>query len=280
MSPVNHRDPIFRDRESASEVYSPGFRAVNGRTSPSQAAPSNRASGSNAHASNGQQRGQPRPESGHSNNHYRSHNRPRDIDSRAAQRTDSLRTSPAQSSPLMSPAKRKRIASDVEADGSAKMVLLPSSRTGTNTSNTTTNTAVTARATPPRQFDDVDPLGTEAEQAEQSLDEDMESADDNEQGSIGPDHDVHERSWHGRDERERYRSHAGSDEHAESQAGRLSRATTSTTTNGQDHNSASNLARRDTEVSEVTAAGVQVLNPKKRKRVCRITFPWLLKLLY
>ena len=37
--------------------------------------------------------------------------------------------------------------------------------------------------------------------------------------------------------------------------------------NGLDLSIVSDLARRDTEVSEVTAAGVQVLNPKKRKRV-------------
>ena len=252
MPPANPRDSVFRDRDSAAKVYSPVFRAVNGKTSPSQAPPSSRTNG--AHASNGQGK----------------QDRPRDIDSRAAQRSDaSLRASPGQSSPLASPAKRKRIPSDAEPESSAKMVLLPSSRTGTNTSNTTINTVVTARATPPRRIDDVDPLGPEADQAEQSQDEDMDSTEDNEQGSAEPEHD---RSWHGRDERERerYRSRAGSDEHADSQAGQLSRATTTTTTTngGQDPSSASDLARRDTEVSEVTAAGVQVLNPKKRKRVC------------
>ena len=269
MSPVNHRDAFFRGRESVTKVYSPSFKAVNGQASPPQAAPSNRVRGSNASISDAQQRIEPRPESAHSNNNFRPQNRPREIDSRSAQRADALRTSSGQSSPLKSPAKRKRISSDVDAEGSTRMVLLPSSRTGTNTSNTTINTAVTAHGSPPKRFDDVDPLGPEGDQAEQSQDEDQESMDENERDSARLDYDMQDRSWHARDERERYKPYRGADEHADSQAGQLSRTTTTTTMNGHDPSMVSDLARRDTEVSEVTAAGVQVLNPKKRKRVSR-----------
>ena len=267
MSPVNHRDSLFRGRESATKVYSPSFKAVNGQTSPAQAVPPSRAKGSNASNSDAHQRVDSRPESAHSNNNFRSQDRPRDIDSRAAQRADALRASSGQSSPLMSPAKRKRFGSDMDTEGSARMVILPSSRTGTNTSNTTTNTAVTARGSPPKRFDDVDPLGPEGDQAEQSQDDDVESTDENERDSAGLDYEMQDRSWHDRNERARYNSYRGTDGQAHSQAGQLSRTTTATTMNGLDLSIVSDLARRDTEVSEVTAAGVQVLNPKKRKRV-------------
>lgn len=269
MSPVHHRDPLFRGRESATKVYSPSFKAVNGQSSPQQAVPPNRLKGSNTSNSDAPQRIESRPETAHSTNNSRPQDRPRDIDSRAAQRADTLRTSPGQSSPLRSPAKRKRISSDVDAEGSARMVLLPSSRTGTNTSNTTTNTAVTAHGSPPKRFDDVDPLGPEGEQAEQSQDEDQESMDENEHDSNELEYEMQDRSWNGRDERERYKPYRGADEQVDPQGGQLSRTTTATTMNGQDLNMVSDLARRDTEVSEVTAAGVQVLNPKKRKRVSR-----------
>ena len=109
-------------------------------------------------------------------------------------------------SPLMSPAKRKRFGSDMDTEGSARMVILPSSRTGTNTSNTTTNTAVTARGSPPKRFDDVDPLGPEGDQAEQSQDDDVESTDENERDSAGLDYEMQDRSWHDRNERARYNS--------------------------------------------------------------------------
>ena len=262
MSPVNHRDPLFRDRTSAADVPMSGFTAVNGRTSPARATTLNGQS-SNTPVSILKPHQESRPAFAHTNAYARKMENSRDIDVRVAQRADMNRSSPGRSSPLPSPAKRKRMTSDAETEQSSRMVSLPS-RTGTNTSTTTTNTAVTARASPPRRLETVSTFGPDSGAVEHSQEEDLESADEHEGTSIDPDADPQDRSWHVHEGSERYRSHPGS-EGPHDHSGQLSRM--STGANGQDPGLSSELDRRDTEVSEVTAAGVQVLNPKKRKRV-------------